>query len=459
MHQPATLTADGTLTHHPSGAILLQSSGGQFLLQSPIQIVQTVPPPSTSQQAASSSNLVHSGIKRPFDFNLRGNGVGSSSSAGLAPAVIAAAPAPPSQASLGGRNNGSIDFLSGTSLGGGGPPFFGDTKRRKEEKGGKGLRHFSMKVCEKVRAKGTTTYNEVADELVSEFAQDQQHAAANGDQVYDQKNIRRRVYDALNVLMAMNIISKEKKEIKWIGLPTNSVEEHQRLEQEKKSRIDRIAQKTRELHDLILYQIAYKNLVERNRKAERRNGPPSQSSAIPLPFVIVNTGKKTVIDCSISSDKTEYLFQFDNVFEINEEKDVLNMMGMTLGLEKPGQCTRANLAQAVSLVPKALEPYVVDIYNGVGRGEEADNTPIIQAPVPVASAINGNTGVYRVAAPSTSGMDLLHGAAVAVTNTNSNLSSLIGNNRNGIPRATPTSLSDEDEEEEEDYEFYEEIAS
>ena len=29
------------------------------------------------------------------------------------------------------------------------------------EKGGKGLRHFSMKVCEKVQQKGVTTYNEV----------------------------------------------------------------------------------------------------------------------------------------------------------------------------------------------------------------------------------------------------------------------------------------------------------
>lgn len=48
--------------------------------------------------------------------------------------------------------------------------------------------------------------------------------------VYDQKNIRRRVYDALNVLMAMNIISKDKKEIKWIGFPTNSAQECKDLE-------------------------------------------------------------------------------------------------------------------------------------------------------------------------------------------------------------------------------------
>ena len=45
------------------------------------------------------------------------------------------------------------------------------SKRRKGEKsGGKGLRHFSMKVCEKVEKKGVTTYNEVADELVSELS-------------------------------------------------------------------------------------------------------------------------------------------------------------------------------------------------------------------------------------------------------------------------------------------------
>ena len=33
----------------------------------------------------------------------------------------------------------------------------------------KGLRHFSMKVCQKVEEKHVTSYNEVADELVREF--------------------------------------------------------------------------------------------------------------------------------------------------------------------------------------------------------------------------------------------------------------------------------------------------
>lgn len=63
-------------------------------------------------------------------------------------------------------------------------------RNKKGEKNGKGLRHFSMKVCEKVQRKGTTSYNEVADELVAEFSTTDNHISPNesvskwGGQVY-----------------------------------------------------------------------------------------------------------------------------------------------------------------------------------------------------------------------------------------------------------------------------------
>ena len=68
----------------------------------------------------------------------------------------------------------------------------------------------------------------------------------------DFKNVQRRVYDALNVLMAMNIISKEKKEIRWIGLPCNKKQECQELEVEKKEREKRIEEKGGILKNLLL---------------------------------------------------------------------------------------------------------------------------------------------------------------------------------------------------------------
>ena len=48
---------------------------------------------------------------------------------------------------------------------------------------------------------------QVADELVKEFKLDPTIT-------FDEKNIRRRIYDALNVLMAMDIITRDKKNIR-----------------------------------------------------------------------------------------------------------------------------------------------------------------------------------------------------------------------------------------------------
>ncbi|XP_053481045.1 transcription factor Dp-1-like [Ictalurus furcatus] len=188
----------------------------------------------------------------------------------------------------------------------------------------------------------------------------------NDAHVYDQKIIRRRIYDALNVLMAMNIISKDKKEIKWIGFPTNSAQECKDLEAEGQRRLERIKQKQSQLQELILQQIAFKRLVQRNREAEQKNHRPPPTTVIHLPFIIVNTSKKTVIDCSISNDKFEYLFNFDNMFEIHEKIEVLKCMGMALGLDS-GKCTPENLKIARTLIPKALEPYVTDMAQGVHR--------------------------------------------------------------------------------------------
>lgn len=132
------------------------------------------------------------------------------------------------------------------------------------------MRHFAHKVCEKVKNKGQTNYNEVADELVTEYFD---NSVMPQDPVffnfirlnsiifkekyqYDVRNIRRRVYDALNVLMAMNIIEKEKKEIRWVGLPTSSLAECRRLEEELAQRKERIRQKTEQLQELIV-QVFY----------------------------------------------------------------------------------------------------------------------------------------------------------------------------------------------------------
>lgn len=251
--------------------------------------------------------------------------------------------------------------------------FTPDNKRRKPEKVGKGLRHFSMKVCEKVQEKKVTTYNEVADELVAEFSKSTKNNSLANQ--YDQKNIRRRVYDALNVLMAMNIINKEKKEISWVGLPSNAHQEYTNLEQEKKRRLQSIRDKTRVLQELIMNQISFKSLAARNKQHEVVHGIPSQNSYIQLPFIVVNTNKKTIIDCSISHDKMEYHFHFNDKFEIMDDLDVLKKIGMLRGLDN-GECGPEDVAELKQLVPESLREYVNQLASGsLGMDQFADMIP------------------------------------------------------------------------------------
>ncbi len=184
----------------------------------------------------------------------------------------------------------------------------------------RGLRHFSMMVCQKVEEKGTTTYNEVADELVKRVISDR--LKENPDGKFDEKNIRRRVYDALNVLMAMDIISKEKKEITWKGLPTAAKQDMESMQKEMEFRRYQIEQKKEALRDLLIQQVCFRNLVLRNHEV----AVPDEK--IPLPFIVVNTNSSAVIQCDMSRDRTDVMFDFTMPFEINDDNTILKKMEM-----------------------------------------------------------------------------------------------------------------------------------
>ncbi|MBZ3872584.1 Transcription factor Dp-2 [Sciurus carolinensis] len=277
---------------------------------------------------------------------------------------------------------------------------FSESKRSKKgDKNGKGLRHFSMKVCEKVQRKGTTSYNEVADELVSEFTNSNNHLAA----------------DSI----------------------------------EKQRRIERIKQKRAQLQELLLQQIAFKNLVQRNRQNEQQNqGPPALNSTIQLPFIIINTSRKTVIDCSISSDKFEYLFNFDNTFEIHDDIEVLKRMGMSFGLES-GKCSLEDLKLAKSLVPKALEGYITDISTGpswLNQGLLLNSTQAV-------SNLDLPTGATLPQSSVNPGLCLDAEVALATGQflaPDSHQSSSAASHCSESRGETPCSFNDEDEEEDEE---------
>lgn len=177
-----------------------------------------------------------------------------------------------------------------------------------------------MMVCKKVEEKGTTTYNEVADELVKKVVADRRKEDPNGK--FDEKNIRRRVYDALNVLMAMDIIAKEKKDIMWKGLPTAAKQDLDSVQKEIDYRSYQVEQKKEALKEALVQQVCFRNLVLRNHS----RGMPEEK--IPLPFIVVNTNSEAVIHCNMSRDRTEVMFDFSMPFEINDDNTILKKMGM-----------------------------------------------------------------------------------------------------------------------------------
>ncbi|KAJ0234866.1 Transcription factor-like protein DPB [Hirschfeldia incana] len=193
------------------------------------------------------------------------------------------------------------------------------------DKTGRGLRQFSLKVCEKVESKGRTTYNEVADELVAEFALPNNDGTPPDQQQYDEKNIRRRVYDALNVLMAMDIISKDKKEIQWRGLPRTSLSDIEELKAERLSLRNRIEKKTAYSQELEEQYVGLQNLIRRNENLYSSGNAPS--GGVALPFILVQTRPHATVEVEISEDMQLVHFDFNSTpFELHDDSFVLKTM-------------------------------------------------------------------------------------------------------------------------------------
>ncbi|CDP09563.1 unnamed protein product [Coffea canephora] len=193
------------------------------------------------------------------------------------------------------------------------------------DKTGRGLRQFSMKVCEKVESKGRTTYNEVADELVAEFADPNNTISSPDQQQYDEKNIRRRVYDALNVLMAMDIISKDKKEIQWKGLPRTSLNDIEELKNERLGLRNRIEKKAAYLEELEEQYVGLQNLIQRNEQLYGSGNAPS--GGVALPFILVQTRPHATVEVEISEDMQLVHFDFNSTpFELHDDNYVLKAM-------------------------------------------------------------------------------------------------------------------------------------
>lgn len=178
----------------------------------------------------------------------------------------------------------------------------------------KGLRLFSKQVCDKVAEKKTTTYNEVADELAADI----QRNNHNNTVGIDQKNIRRRVYDALNVLMALDIITKDRKEIKWLGINNNEqdlLEQEIKFEETRQKMLLASIQKSKNS-----YNDTWNNLNKLKQLVQRNQHQNQRQQIIQLPFFLIQS--KSDIETHLNQGNDACLSSSSS-FAIYHDVDIL----------------------------------------------------------------------------------------------------------------------------------------
>ena len=196
------------------------------------------------------------------------------------------------------------------------------------------MRNFSKMVCQKLEEINVTTYNEISENLIQEFSLI--------DARTDQKNIRRRVYDVLNVLHSTGIIEKDKRQIRWIGYPTNVTNYADKFEMERAALERRLQEKRKALQMYLQRFVSLHRLIQRNKSHEYNqsnadcghllnacsNVNVSSHDKLLLPFILISAPKDCRIDCEMLEDRSQYFFEFDMPFAIHEDIEVLKMLGL-----------------------------------------------------------------------------------------------------------------------------------
>jgi hypothetical protein len=233
------------------------------------------------------------------------------------------------------------------------------------DEGKGGLRLFSRRVWNLVMELSRTTYGEVADALVEEC--NREASAGRGDATaLEERNVRRRVYDALNVLIALGVIEKTRKQILWRGLPSGSAAEVPAAEAAYEASRVALVEKRRAVRDLCHQQLALRRLVQRNQQTEAANcakglftdgeggAPGRPPDVLHLPLVTVSSPSPNVTlesqtpahDVAAWSESS---LTFDAPFVVHYETDLLRHLSFH---EMGGAKLRA-------LVPPHLQRYLL----------------------------------------------------------------------------------------------------
>mmetsp|Transcript_32341 Transcript_32341/g.126757 ORF Transcript_32341/g.126757 Transcript_32341/m.126757 type:complete len:340 (-) Transcript_32341:567-1586(-) len=196
--------------------------------------------------------------------------------------------------------------------------------------GAKGLRALSKSLVSKIYGLGKVNCSDVADELALEMGDEASPLRTileEGQRPMDMpgydKNVRRRVYDALNVLVAVGAIAKDGKFIEWKGVELNRGSSSKREYSAVKSRIE---DKRSILNELRMQHTAFQRLGARNRNLMLGDSPPRLASRVNFPFALVKSALNGDISLETTEDQRMMHFCFSSKFDLLTDAEIVLMM-------------------------------------------------------------------------------------------------------------------------------------
>lgn len=193
-----------------------------------------------------------------------------------------------------------------------------------------GLKEISNRVMNIIKQSGQTTYKDVSDQIIKEI---------NEKSMKDEKNLRRRIYDSLNVMRNMNLFSQDKntKAIKWNYTqefdPLNEIENKNEKYNKNKVESDNIIDLKKEIkvkkENLVLFEKelkALKRVLERNRK-EDENIPKNKRLYFPLIVIEFLSNKEQKINLALNEDQTKAHLGFDEASFMYGDLDIVSKIG------------------------------------------------------------------------------------------------------------------------------------
>ena len=201
----------------------------------------------------------------------------------------------------------------------------------------RGLKNLTTLVKQLVCKYQPISFQNVAQRLIDELIDNE-----GPERVKEEKNVRRRVYDAINVLIAAGVLERNGKNVSWKENWENVENDSRKSELEKRRR--RIEEKKIGLQNFINKLLAIKFLIHRNKKNI------TLKPAVRFPFIILSTldAPKNTMSIKVNPNATFLQIKLGKPIHLFGDMDVL----LSLKMHK------MKMANLVMFLPsKELLPY------------------------------------------------------------------------------------------------------